>query len=287
MPQQKTGSANDPLAAQVAQAFEQARSGDGSAVSGLQQQGAAVVAHLGPYVHDADPEVRVAAVALLKGLGGGEAVPLLAEALADSDQDIRQRAALALHENYPPYELAEVAELGPALRKSIAAGNHSAAAILLAGWFPGNEMQAAVEPLAAAGGGEKTELRPASPVVDVALPARVALSLMGHQPSRLELQQFIRSGNLDELRFLLEAIKHIDAPEVLHPLADRTLADRRETVSPGPIGAGDRLRLCDEAVNAFGQNFNMKLGFDPSERRRFTDAEISQVDKAVDGLMPR
>jgi hypothetical protein len=31
----------------------------------------------------------------------------------------------------------------------------------------------------------------------------------------------------------------------------------------------------------------MKLGFDPSERRRFTDAEISQVDKAVDGLMPR
>ncbi|MEX2303506.1 MAG: HEAT repeat domain-containing protein [Bryobacterales bacterium] len=286
MPQQKTGSANDPLAAQVAQAFEQARTGDGSAVSGLQEQGAAVVAHLGPYVHDADPEARVAAVALLKGLGGAEAVPLLAEALADSDQDIRQRAALALHENYPPYELAKVAEVGPALRKSIAAGNHSAAAILLAGWFPGNEMQAALEPLATAGG-EKTELRPASPVVDVALAAHVALSLMGVDPSRLQLQQSIQSGSLDELRFLLEAIQHIDAPEVLHPLADRTLSDRRETVSPGPIGAGDRLRLCDEAVNAFGQNFNLKLGFDASERRRFTDAEISQVDKAVDGLMPR
>jgi hypothetical protein len=148
-------------------------------------------------------------------------------------------------------------------------------------------MQAVVEPLATAGDGEKTELRPASPVVAVALPAHVALSLMGHAPSRLQLQQSITSGDLDELRFLLEAIRHIDAPEVLHPLADRTLADRRETVNAGPIGAGDRLRLCDEAVNAFGQNFNLKLGFDPAEKRRFTDSEISQVDKAVDGLMPR
>lgn len=286
MLEEDQSSQRDTLGAQVDEAFALAESGDTSAVAALGPFGPSLLAHLQPYAGNSNPEIRAAVATLLKGLGGKMTIPLLLVLLSDQDDDVQQRAALALYENFSHHELSLDRDIGIALGDAIALGNSSASALLLAGWYDDENLRALLTQLTTGDAAGRTKLRAASPVINTALVAQVALSRMGNQNSRAHLAERIRAGDLDELRFLLEAVVHVDSPPILQSLAARTLEDRRITMSHGPAGTSNSLRLCDEAVNAYAAQFQLGLTFDGTEPRHFTDDELKKAASAIRNLTP-
>ena len=273
------------IAEQVEQAFLAARTDDFGPSSALQQHGRMIAPYLAPYVTDHDEDVRRQVVALLGLMGGEEALPLLATALTDPSPDIRWRAAVALYERDDPVALAAHPDLGAALRRSVALGNDSAAAILLLGYFPDADSSATLQKLRLQKATVNTELQSWSPVVPLVLPVYMALSRLGDNEARLALLAHIEAGKLNELAFMLETIRDINSPLVLQALKV-TLADRREIAGSLPSGIQPQRRLADLAVNAFVGLLKLDIDFVLSEARRFTQAEIDQVGRKIDAVLP-
>lgn len=274
-------------AERVEAAFDAARSGDFGPSSALAEFGEAVVPLLGPYVADRDEEVRRQAVALLAAIDGEAAIAQLALALSDVSADIARRASVALYENYAPDRLAARPELAAALRESLKQGNESGAAILLLGYFPGAETEAALRGLRDRRGDGLTEVFVWTPVVPVALAVDVALSRLGDQVARDSVMRRIDEGEFDTLAFLLHALREIDAPPLLHALKDATLDDTREVVAVDrPSGVEPPLRLQDLAVTRFVERLGLAVGFEVSGARRYSDEEIAAVREAIEARVP-
>jgi len=286
MPEDKpTRSDPERTAQRVEKAFEAARAGNMGPVAELHELGEAVVAPLGKYLEDADPNIRREAVALLRALGGKAALPLLLRALGDPLVEVQERAAMALYERYEPQTLAASSEVGAGLRKSVTAGNTRAAAILLLAYFPGPETQQLLGKLRGRPAEEVTKLHEWSPTVPVSLAATVALSRLGENGARAGLLGQIENAGINVLEFLFEAIREIDSPEVLQAL--KPALDNQAEVSSGvPSGAAPRRRICDVAVNAFVRRLKLLVDFELSESRRYTDAQIQQVRQQIGASVP-
>ena len=276
----------EDIADTVAAAFAAVRTGTYEKVSRLADAGPGILPHLKPYVTDGDEMVRTQAVALLATFTEPQAVPLLAAALTDDQQDIRARAASALYANYDPLELAKEPTLEKALGISLNKGNDAAAAILLAGYFPVEDMGKALRDLDARSLDADTELTSWSPPVPVKLAAAISLSRFGEQAARMHLMETAASGTPAEREFLLSVMREIDAPEVLHALA-ATLDDTTAISSGVPSGAAPQRRLCDLAVEQFVQRLNLTVDFNQNSHSRYTSEEINQVRTAIREQLPR
>lgn len=270
----------------VGRAFEAARRGDFAGIVELEKLGPPIVPLVAPYVDDPDSNLRREAVALLRTMGGRETVPPLLKALGDPDLDIQARAALALYLHNPPADVAKAEDAENRLRASVEGGNHAAAAILLLGYFSGQESQRLLRSLQTRPPEERAELQPWSPAVPVALPATVALSLRGDDDARRRLLETINRGEPKELEFLFSVLREIDAPEVIHGLK-QILKDERPTKAGVPSGAEPELRLCDLAVNALVRGLDLKVDFELSESDRYTPEQIEAVRQAINQSLPR
>lgn len=277
---------NDAIATQVAAAFAAARTGRYDLISELGEQGAPVIPHLRPFLQDADERVRLQAISLLAASDADSAIPLLTTALTDASQDLRARAALALYERHDPIKLAQRPELGEALRASLNQGNDAAAAILLLGYFPGKTTETALAALAERAADAGTELAAWTPVVPVRLVVQVIQSRLGDAKARAALLKTSVDGPLAERQFLLSALREIDAPELLHALA-QALDDPSEIGGGAPAGVAPKRRLCDLAVAALTQRLKLPVKFALNETRRFSPAEIASVRQLMAHALPR
>lgn len=277
---------NDAIATQVDAAFAAARQGRYDLISELGEQGANAIPYLGPYLQDPNEMVRLQAVSLLAATMDDRAAPLLAKALTDASQDLRARAALALYEQHDPLRLAQRPELGAALRASVNQGNDAAAAVLLLGYFPGQDTLAALAALAARAADANTELAAWTPVVPVRLVVQISQSQLGDAKARSALLHTSLNGPLAERHFLLSVLREIDAPELLHALA-QALDDTQEIGGGAPAGAEPKRRLCDLAVVALTRRLKLPVHFELSDTRRFSPAEIASVRQLMAGALPR
>jgi len=271
---------------QVEQAFRAAREGEFGHISQLPALGPRVAPLLAPYLRDDRADIRREAVAVLAAVGGTAALPLLLEALGDPDADIRERAARALYTRYKPTTLARDKAAGSALRASVLAGNHAAACLLLLGYFPAAENEQALRAMVEGFGAERTKLSDWGPVVAVALPAQVALSQLGDGAAREALLRTIDRASVADMEFFLSVLRDIDSPTVLHAIK-KALDDDREIAGGIPSGAGPRRRLRDAAVDAFVRRLNLKVDFELTDSRRYSDEQVAQVRRSMDASLPR
>jgi len=209
----------------------------------------------------------------------------LIEALA-GEPDSAERAALELFESPQAEAWMGDAETAGAVRRSVSAGNHSGAAILLLGLENSPEGAALLMDLRESGRGELAKLQPWTPAVPLPLVADVALSRRGVGEARTRLLAEIENAELATLAFLLGVLEQIDAPEVLHAVS-RTLDDGREVSAGVPSGAAPARRLADEAVDAFIDRLNLTVGFSRNASRRYSEEEIDQVRQAILRSVPQ
>jgi len=276
----------EELEAEVEKACEAIRAGNCGPSPELWRYGRAVVPPLVPYLRDPNDDVRRHVVALLKAVEDPAAVPPLLQAMADPEIEIQQRAATALYEAYDPQLISKQPSAGQTLRKSVAAGNTSAAALLLLGYAGGKETTDLLSQVREKSAGKKTKLYDWSPAVTVTLPANVALSLLGDEEARAALIETTANDNLDELRFLLSVLREVDSPRVLHAVG-QALDDTRLTGSGAPRGADSPRRLCDDTVNAFVDRLRLEIDFPLTDAQTYSDAQIDQVRQLIRAAIPQ
>ena len=274
-----------PFAAQVEQAFIAAKAGNFEPSSQLQQLGESIVPLLKPYLSDPDENIRRQAIALLGSINGDAALPLLTAALADPSADLQQRASLILYTQYDPSALAADTAIAQALKQNIENGNESAPAVLLLGYFPGNDTIAVLRKLRESEA--LTEVFTWTPAVPVRLAADIALSRLGEQDARVALLDRIEKGDLNELSFLLYSLLDIDSPKVLHALKTATFNDEREITGDMPSGIKPQIRLQDLAVSAFVKYLDMPTDFEIAGDKRYSAAEKQQVEDYINAHLPR
>ena len=268
----------------VRQAFNAARNGDFGETEKLIRLGDAVVAHLQPYAQDDNYEIRRQTTMLLIGINGPSSLPLLIERLNDSDERIQEKAALGLYEKYAPEDLLSSAMLAPALFDSISHGNTSPAAVLLLSYFP-SDAHARLIRQKIAENAQQVKLHNWSKPVSYELPAIVALSQMEGGAARQRLLAYIEANARADIEFLLDTIREIDSPEVLHALA-KTLNDKRTTSRGTPSGAVPERRLCDEAVNAYVARLDLAVSFQLTTAGRYDDKQINAVKQHIKQAVP-
>jgi hypothetical protein len=283
---QTTARKTDKLAERVRTAFDAARKGELQPSAELAQAGRPVAPYVAPFVKDASRDVRRQAVAVLGAVGGKAALAPLLKALGDPETDIQEAAATAIFDGYAPKAVAAEPGAGAALREAALAGTKSPAVPLLLAYFPGPATVDALEKLRRRDSEAQTRLRSWSLPVAVSVPVNVALSRLGSGDGRKELLAMLGKGEQGELEFLLDALREVDSPEVLHAIA-RTLDDTRPVDNRVPSGVEPRPRLCDVAVGAYINRLKLRVGFEVNSAGQYTPEQIEQVRKAIRLAIPQ
>lgn len=275
-----SGSVSD----QVRSTFEAVREGDASGVGRLVRHGEALIPSIVPLLDDRNAKVRLEAVSLLDALDSKEAAQAAIAALDDEDSDIRTRAARLVFRAVMLHGPGEFPGLESALATSEGGSpSPDAARLLLLAFAPGGEpvLESALDD------DRLVKLSDDRPAVEAALAAEVALSRRGSGEARSRLLDRISAGETADLVFLLEAIAMIDAPEILHALAERTLSNEQEIGGAVPAGVSPGRRITDLAVEAFISRLDLRTGIETSAVKRYGPEEIEQVRSAIAGSIPR
>jgi len=270
------------MQAAVTAVFEAVRAGDSSRVGTLVKYGDEVVPAVAPLLRDPNGTVRREAVALLDALDSKPAAQAAVRSIADPTSDIGSRAARLVFRSVMRHGAADIANLGSALAARPAQPRDAATLLLLGFSTDGeNTLRSALADSAL------VKLSDDGPAVRVALPAELSLSRRGARDARARLLDRIRAGDAPDLEFLLRAIGMIDAPEVLHALAARTLGDERAVGGGVPAGVTPPRRMTDLAVEAFVARLGLAIGIEMTPVKRYAPAEIDQVRKAISARMPQ
>ena len=264
-------------------AFAELRNGNVSAVPSLARLRPSIAAKVAGFLADEDEEVRRAAVSLLGSLEGGQACQALLGALADSSQDIRERAARGLY-RCDRSTLSQEVTAGPAIRRSVELGNGAAAATLLLGYFPGDETTVALENVSETS--KPVKLESWMTPVPATLAASVSLTRLQQPEGKDRLLETITRGTLGEQVFLLSVLSDIDDEDALRSLGAH-LSDQREIPYGVPSGATPRRRLCDMALDVFVTKLDLELDFQLSPSGRYSDAQLEKVKMAVEKAVNR
>jgi hypothetical protein len=262
---------------QVAAAFESVRKGDASRIGGLVHYGDAVIPAVTPFVTDGDPAVRREAVALLDAIDSASAASAALPALEDASLEVAERAARLILRIVLRMGADKIAGFDAAQTLSTAQGAPGAARLLLLGFTHGEESTLRT----ALSANRLVKLTDGDAPVDAALPAAVALSLRGDDDARERLAERIAGNSTASLKFLLQVIDMIDAPELLQALAHRTLADKAEIASGLPAGVEPRRRVADLAVETFIRRLKLHTDIAIHPTKRYSAEEIAAVRRAV------
>ena len=205
--------------------------------------------------------------------------------LLDSDPETQQRASLALYDSANLEGLRGNTEAAAALRASVAGENKSASAILLLAYDPSPEALELLKEVQRSFGSKMAKLRPWTTAVSLSLVVDVSLSRLGDSNARLALLEEVEGASLDTLTFLLEVLREVDDPAVLHAIS-RALDDERPVRGGVPSGAAPARRLADMAVDAFVERLGLAVGFDRDPSRRYSEPKIKEVKKLIEAGIP-
>jgi hypothetical protein len=207
-------------------------------------------------------------------------------ALRDGDADAQSRAALAIYDSSAQQNVLRDEELAAALRASVAGGNRSAAAILLLAYDPSKQAAELLNEVKQGTVGKQAKLREWTQAVEIALVADVALSRRGDSDARVSLLEKIGEGALETYAFLLDVLREVDDPAVLHALK-KALEDERAISGGVPSGAAPSRRIADRAVDAFIERLGLGVGFRPDPSRRYSPEEIGEVNRLIGSSIPQ
>jgi hypothetical protein len=121
---------------------------------------------------------------------------------------------------------------------------------------------------------QPVKLRPWSTPVSAALPAQLSLLRLGTAGSQGAILDVIAQDDLSDQVFMLEVLDQIEDQKILLQLS-KHLEDQRAIAGGVPTGAVPQRRLCDLALEAFAERFDLTLAFDLNTTRRYLPERMS------------
>jgi len=203
--------------------------------------------------------------------------------LASSDAGVAERTAEDLYVSPDKVAILGDADAARALIEGVEKGSRTAASILLLGYVTGST--GLLQRLMKDHGEDAVKLMSWSRTVPLRVAALVALSRAGDSGARRTLLQQA-SDYPDNVRvFLLDVLKDIDAPEVLHVLS-AYLKDETEIREGVPSGA-ERRRVADHAVDALIDTLALPVKFERNPGGRYSVQQIEETHRVLRENVPR
>jgi hypothetical protein len=239
------------------------RSKSPRAIDYAQRTGPPIVPSIEPYLHDADPAVRVTAVNSIAAAGGTQAPGLLIRALRDTNEQVRDNAVNALHEHLPVGQ-------EPALI-AVWDSNHTG---------DGYVRQQIPMVIGRMRDPSKVQdLRPrlaADQRQEVKDGVIAGLAKLADTTARQDLGVMLRDARGPRTAELMEFVNYEDEPWVI-PLLVPVL-QRRDIAKTISTHIEDFPRRdCDLAVDAVLRISKAHFSFDLNELAQYTEAQINEV----------
>lgn len=203
--------------------------------------------------------------------------------LASSDAGVRERTAEDLYVSPDKVAILGDAETVRALIEGVEKGSRTAASILLLGYVTGST--GLLQRLMKDHGEDAVKLMSWSRTVPLRIAALVSLSRAGDGGARRTLLQQAPDYPDNVRVFLLDVLRDIDAPEVLHVLS-AYLKDETEIREGVPSGA-ERRRVADHAVDAFIDTLALPVKFERNPGGRYSVQQIEETHRILRENVPR
>jgi len=254
---------------------------DQNSVAAVVAAGDAAVPDLAARLKRAHPGEHASLIGMLQAICSQQAAEALAPYLSVPDYDTKVRASAAVYACVSRSGMPEGKVFAEHVLTSLADGPE-AGTLLVAGYIPQSETALKRH----LGAGWLVKLSLSDPPVPAGLAAATALSLLGNQAARGQLETAIQEGDAAILLFLIRALQMIDAPEILHGLAAAALTNDTAVGDGLPSGVSPPRRLGDVAVEAFVRRLDLDPGFELDTMRRYSDAERGTISRLMRESLP-
>jgi hypothetical protein len=234
-----------------------------SAVQLCSQSGPALVPALDPYLRSPDEVVRLLAVDCIGAAGGPQAPPLLVRALADSNEQVRNDAVNALHQNLPVGHERELLVAWDGNRTRDTYVRQQIPMIL--GLMHANNRVADL----------KVRLN-ADPRQDVRDGVLAGLAKLGDAPARSSFGALLRDARGKRTAELMELVRYLDEPWVIPYLAP-VLERRNIAVDLSTHRKQLRRRECDLAVDEVVRISKAPFSFPIDATGQYSDPQIEEA----------
>jgi len=236
---------------------------DRRAVELAHRGGPRAVAEVEPYLGNVDPAIRVLAVDCLKAAGGAAFPPLMIRALADSNEHVRIKAILALHEHPPQGREAALVRAWDADHSHDGFVRQQIPMILgrlqARDTIPAWRQRLATEPLA-----------------DVQDGMIAGMAKMGDPAARAELGKLLETARGRRTAELIEYVKYLAEPWVI-PLLAPVLQRRDIAVDLSTHKTSLYRRECDLAVDEVLRISGERFSFARNEIVQYADSQIAEA----------
>lgn len=244
---------------------------DWRAVSQAEKTGPPFVAMVKPYLDNPDELQRLLAVDCVAVAGGDEAGGLLLARLDDANQQVRINAVNALH-GYPP--------AGTALLQAYDASRDRYVRQQLA-LIAGRGDDVPVLELRS-----RLSLADRDPAMGEASDGLVAaLAKREDGAERERFATMLAEARGERVKELIDLCKYIDQPWLV-PALRPVLARDEVAVDLSSHRTTLRLRGKDLAVDEIARLTEAELSFEPNGATNYTDAQIVEVERVVEGFRP-
>ena len=287
------------LVRKIEMAFADVRKGSYAKANKLISFGERIFPLLEPYLEDENKNVRHDVVRIAFSIGGDKALAVIAQALNNSEPEVRLKTAdklyllsifakkyqelgnLSQYKDYTPEKIAAHSLIGKSLQKDAKTGNVSIQSVFLLANFPSQETEKTLKILT-------STLDEPTKEDSIQLAAKIVLSRLGNAAAVKDLTDSAAQENLRTLKFLLKNLGEIDSKEVIYALT-KTLDNKTIIVKGNSDGKTHQKtksgvwidypiarRLCDLAVNSFVERLDLKVNF-TLHNGTYTEPQLDQV----------
>lgn len=238
--------------------------GNWKAVEEAKRQGPGALPLLRRFIQHQNYRSRQIAMACAGAIGADEGADVLVAGLKDSNVNVHVAAANELA--VMGYPSATEAVLEQMMRHRDEYVRERLA--LAAGYLPGHKTVAVLRSIAKDNG-------------QLGINARLALAKLGDPEARRWLTDRLSSSTPRTRYDALGEVRYLNNQQFVD-IAKRMLVDRAEAVRIGPILAAPRYRrVCDQAIDTLVLLLQLKVPFEVTVEKIYTDQELEQLKQLV------
>jgi HEAT repeat protein len=234
------------------------------------ESGPGIVPQIGPHLRDPDYTVRLLAVNSLAAAGGPQAAELLMQALSDSNEQVRDNAVNALHENLPTGYSAQLLAIWDRMHTRDGYVRQQIPMVL--GRLRGEPQAQQIRARLAA-----------DPRPEVRDGMIAGLAKLGDSDARNTFGIMLRDARGTRTADLMPFVDYEDEPWVI-PLLIPVLHRRDIAYRSTTHVAQYERRECDLAVDAILRISHARFSFEINTMKQYSDAEIQEVLRYAESL---
>lgn len=291
---QKDNTENEAIKKKVEEAFKLMEADSYLWNEGLKPYGKKVIPYLATYFESADTTRASQVLAFLGTIKEPETIPLLLRLLngnyetltIESKPYLSENAGVYLYDNFSPQMLGHRDDVRKALIDNLTSSNATLTTVMLAGYFPGEDMEKALLAVKTDRKFGYISKKDDCFVGDIKITVPTYLSLYRINPDKYRdsLLQRAAKTDIDNLGLLLCSVKYIEDKQLLKTVFEKGI--KINDILYTEIGIEGQIlpnsaRIKDFTIFKFAEKFQINLGTKVDYVVRYSPHKINSVTRNI------